>query len=86
MTRLDPKNGFVMNIYQLKKFLTLFFVFYFSYFVNIALSQPKHAISMYDAPQLPHDFVSLPYGNFAFGLMSLLWEEVGTNHLHFMGF
>ena len=63
MTRLDPKNGFVMNIYQLKKFLTLFFVFYFSYFVNIALSEPNHAISMYDAPQLPHDFVSLPYVN-----------------------
>ena len=63
MTRLDPKNGFVMNIYQLKKFLTLFFVFYFSYFVNIALSEPKHAISMYDAPRLPHDFVSLPYVN-----------------------
>ena len=47
----------------LKKFSNLFFVICYFYFVNYAHSQPKHAISMYDTPQLPHDFVSLPYAN-----------------------
>ena len=52
-----------MANYQLKKFSSLFLIFYFFCFVNSALSQPKYAISMYDSPKLPHDFVSLPYSN-----------------------
>ena len=46
-----------------KKFSNLFFVICYFCFVNYAHSQPKHAISMYTQPTLPHDFVSLPYAN-----------------------
>ena len=52
-----------MANYQLKKFSSLFLIVYFLCFAHSALSQPKHAISMYDTPELPHDFVSLPYSN-----------------------
>ena len=52
-----------MLLALLKKFSNLFFVICYFCLVNYAHSQPKHAISMYDTPQLPHDFVSLPYAN-----------------------
>ena len=52
-----------MLLAQLKKFSKLFFVICCFCFVNYAHSQPKYAISMYDTPQLPHDFVSLPYAS-----------------------
>ena len=52
-----------MNLSQLKKFTNLFFVFSCFCFANFAHSQTKYAISMYDTPELPHDFVSLPYVN-----------------------
>ena len=52
-----------MLLALLKKFSNLFFVICYFCFVNYAHSQPKYAISMYDTPQLPHDFVSLPYAN-----------------------
>ena len=51
---------FIMT-FKLKNFLSLFILIYFLFGVEVAFSQPKHAISMYDTPQLPHDFVSLPY-------------------------
>ena len=49
--------------FKLKNFLSLFILVYFLFGVEVAFSQPKHAISMYDTPQLPHDFVSLPYAS-----------------------
>ena len=52
-----------MLLALIKKFSNIFFVICYFCFVNYAHSQPKHAISMYDTPQLPHDFVSLPYAN-----------------------
>ena len=52
-----------MLLALIKKFSNLFFVICYFCFVNYAYSQPKYAISMYDTPQLPHDFVSLPYAN-----------------------
>ena len=52
-----------MLLALIKKFSNLFFVICYFCFVNYAHAQPKHAISMYDTPQLPHDFVSLPYAN-----------------------
>ena len=53
---------FIMT-FKLKNFLSLFILVYFLFGVKVAFSQPKHAISMYDTPQLPHDFVSLPYAS-----------------------
>ena len=53
---------FIMT-FKLKNFLSLFILVYFLFCVEVAFSQPKHAISMYDTPQLPHDFVSLPYAS-----------------------
>ena len=53
---------FIMT-FKLKNFLSLFILIYFLFGVEVAFSQPKHAISMYDTPQLPHDFVSLPYAS-----------------------
>ena len=52
-----------MLLALIKKFSNLFFVICYFCFVNYAYSQPKYAISMYDTPQLPQDFVSLPYAN-----------------------
>ena len=49
--------------FKLKNFLNLLILLYFLFCVELAFSQPKHAISMYDTPQLPHDFVSLPYAS-----------------------
>ena len=48
---------------KLKNFLNLLILLYFLFCVELAFSQPNHAISMYDTPQLPHDFVSLPYAS-----------------------
>ena len=53
---------FIMTC-NLKNFLSLFILVYFLFCVGRAFSQPQHAISMYDTPQLPHDFVSLPYAS-----------------------
>ena len=53
---------FIMTL-KLTNFLSLFILVYFLFGIEVAFSQPKHAISMYDTPQLPHDFVSLPYAS-----------------------
>ena len=53
---------FIMT-FKLKNFISLFILVYFLFGVEVAFSQPKHAISMYDTLQLPHDFVSLPYAS-----------------------
>ena len=63
MIILNPQSDLAMKIYKDKNFFSLFFVFYCFCFGNNLLAQPKYAISMYDTPALPQDFVSLPYAN-----------------------
>jgi len=75
-----------MNIFKANVFFwsAIAVIFFSLISIKNGLAEPSHGIAMYGAPQLPHDFVSLPYvnPNAPFGGKIVFGEKGGFDSLN----